>query len=51
LFVLGNYSADGAWSEGYAERLPVDTRRVLHSLLGKNYEMREILSFTEIYIF
>jgi len=44
-----NYSADEAWSEGQAERLLVDIRTVLHSLLGKHYEMRQILLYTEIY--
>ena len=51
MFVLGNYSADGAWSEGHAERLLVDTRTVLHILLEKHYEMREIQSYTEICTF
>jgi len=45
-FVFSNYCADGARSEGNAERLTVDTRTVLHSLLWKHYEMKQILSHT-----
>jgi hypothetical protein len=48
-FLSSNYSADDAWSEGHTERLLVYTRTVLHTLLGKHYEMEQILSYTEIY--
>jgi len=45
VFVFGNYCVDGARSEGYTERLLADIGTVLHGLLQKNYETRQILSF------
>ena len=38
VFVFGSYCADGARSEGHAERLLVDTRTVLHDLLWLTVE-------------
>jgi hypothetical protein len=40
VLVFGNYYADGARSEGHAERLLVDTRSVLNDFLQKHYETR-----------
>jgi len=46
MFVIGNYCADGVLSGGHAERLLVDTRTLLHSILWKHYKMRHFRSYT-----
>jgi len=47
VFVFGDYCEDEAQSEGHTERLLVNTRTVLHGLLQKHYETRQILSYTQ----
>ena len=48
VFVFGNYCADEMQWEGHFERLQVNIRRVLHGLLREDYEMRQMLSCTQI---